>query len=180
MRSRRDQDECSPHGRQRGPADRSCSPMNGVISIALESPDQPEVVALIDALDAHQMPLYPAQSHHGIDIAALRQPNVLFAVGRTPSGQAVACGAVVVAADHGELKRMFTAPAFRGRGIAGQLLARLEDEARARGCRRFVLETGRLQPEAIALYQRFGYRPCGPFGDYVDDPHSVFMAKNVA
>ena len=43
--------------------------------VAFESPDQPEVVALIDALDAYQKPMYPAESHHGIDLAALSRPN---------------------------------------------------------------------------------------------------------
>lgn len=58
--------------------------------IALESPDQPEVIALIDAPDAYQIPLYPAESHHGIDIAALCRPEVLFAVARTEGREAVA------------------------------------------------------------------------------------------
>lgn len=146
--------------------------------IALESPAQPDVVALIDALDAFQKPLYPAESHHGIDIDALGRDNVLFAVARPGDGRAVACGAIVLEPGYGELKRMFTLPAFRGRGIARRLLALLENEATARGCRRFTLETGCLQPEAIALYERCGYRRCGPFGGYVDDPNSVFMAKD--
>ncbi len=41
----------------------------------------------------------------------------------------------------------------------------------------FVLETGFRQLEAIALYERLGYKRCGPLGAYVDDPKSVFMAK---
>ena len=48
--------------------------------ISLESPDQPEVIALIEELDAYQAPLYPAESHHGINIEALSSKNVLFAV----------------------------------------------------------------------------------------------------
>lgn len=147
--------------------------------ISLESPDQPEIVALIDALDAYQKPLYPAESHHGIDIAALCRPNVLFAVARGENGEALGCGAIVLEAGYGELKRMFTLPAQRGRGIAGALLRHLEGEARQRGCTRFMLETGYLQPEALAMYERFGYRRRGPFGDYAEDPNSVFMAKDV-
>lgn len=145
--------------------------------IALESPDQPDVIALIDELDAYQKPLYPAESHHGIDIAALCRPNVLFAVARDEAGTALACGAIVLEPGHGELKRMFTRPAQRGRGLARALLQRLEAEASMRGCTRFVLETGILQPEAIALYERLGYRRRGPFGDYVEDPNSLFMEK---
>jgi putative acetyltransferase len=54
--------------------------------IATEPANQPEVLALIEQLDAYQMPLYPAESHHGIDVAVLSQPNVIFAVARDPSG----------------------------------------------------------------------------------------------
>lgn len=148
------------------------------VQIGLESPDQPEVLRLIDELDAFQKPLYPAESHHGIDLAALLQPQVLFAVARDGDGRAVACGAVVMEPGYGELKRMYTLPSHRGQGIARSLLAFLEAQAQARGCRRFALETGYLQPEAIGLYARCGYRHCGPFGDYAEDPNSVFMCKD--
>lgn len=54
--------------------------------ICLERPDQSDVLALINALDAYQKPLYPAASHHGLDSAALAQPHVLFAVARNAGG----------------------------------------------------------------------------------------------
>ncbi|TXC66478.1 GNAT family N-acetyltransferase [Piscinibacter aquaticus] len=145
--------------------------------IALEPADQPDVLALIEALDAYQMPLYPLESHHGIDIAALSAPNVIFAVARDAAGRAVACGAIVLEAGYGELKRMFTRPECRGQGLARALLQRLETEAASRGCRDFMLETGYLQHEAIALYERLGYCRRGPFGPYTEDPNSVFMHK---
>jgi len=47
------------------------------------------------------------------------------------------------------------------------------------GCRTFVLETGPTLSEALILYERMGYQRCGPFGDYPDDPFSVFMQKDV-
>lgn len=146
-------------------------------TVSLESPDQPEVVALIEALDAYQIPLYPAESHHGIDLKALASDNAAFAVARSSDEKAVACGALVVHANHGELKRMFTQPAFRGQGLAGRILTALEDEARRRGCARVMLETGYLQHEAISFYERNGYQRRGPFGDYQEDPNSVFMEK---
>lgn len=152
--------------------------MPTAITVSLEPAAQPDVIALIEALDAYQIPLYPAESHHGIDIAALSQPNVLFAVARDGEGRAVACGAIVVGPDYGEVKRMYTLPSHRGQGIARALLALLESEARARGLRQFTLETGYLQHDAIGLYERLGYRRCGPFGDYAEDPNSVFMSKH--
>ncbi|MET0351544.1 MAG: GNAT family N-acetyltransferase [Rhizobacter sp.] len=150
------------------------------MNVALEPADQPDVLALIDELDAYQKPLYPPESHHGIDVAALSQPNVLFAVARDDDGRAVACGALVVGDDFAELKRMYTAPPQRGRGVAKAILSLLEDTARAGGCTTFLLETGHLQPEALAFYERAGYRVRGPFGDYVEDPNSVFMEKSAA
>ncbi|MEK8052848.1 GNAT family N-acetyltransferase [Ideonella sp. DXS22W] len=147
--------------------------------IALEPADQPDVIALINALDDYQKPLYPAESHHGIDIAALSRPEVIFAVARDATGGAVACGAIVLCAEYGELKRMFTLPSQRGQGVAARILALLQHSAVARGCRHLMLETGPLQPEALAFYARQGFVRRGPFGDYWDDPHSVFMEKTL-
>ena len=145
--------------------------------VALEPPDQPGVIALIEQLDAYQAALYPAESNHFIDLTALSQPNVLFAVARDDAGEAIACGALVLGASYGELKRMVVRPESRGAGIGRALLAFLEREAQQRGCTVFMLETGIHQPEALALYERAGYRRCGPFGGYTLDPLSVYMEK---
>jgi len=145
--------------------------------IKLERADQPDVIALIDELDAYQKPLYPPECHYGIDIDALMQPNVLFAVARTNEGEAVGCIAVVQNGDWGELKRMFVRPALRGKGLAQALLDFVEIEAALRGMRLMRLETGPLQFEALRFYERSGYARRGPFADYPDDPHSVFMEK---
>jgi hypothetical protein len=68
--------------------------------IAIEDPGQPDVVRLIEQLDAYQMPLYSPESHHGIAIATLSRPNVVFALARSADGGAVGCGAAVL----GEVK----------------------------------------------------------------------------
>jgi putative acetyltransferase len=149
------------------------------LRIARESPDQAEVRQLIDELDAYQKPLYPPESHHGIDMPALLADNVLFAVMRDAAGVAVGCGAVVLGAQHGELKRMYVQPALRGCGAGRALLHWLEQQAIAQGCRVFVLETGVLQHAALALYARAGYLPCDPFDDYQPDPLSVFLRKEM-
>jgi putative acetyltransferase len=148
--------------------------------VSLEPAAQPDVIALIDELDAYQKPLYPPESHHGIDIAALAQPNVLFAVARDGAGCAVGCAALVLGADQGELKRMFVRPQQRGSGVARARLALLEARAVALGCTMLMLETGIRQPEALAFYERSGFERCGPFGSYTNDPLSVFMRKRVA
>ena len=150
------------------------------VRIGIEKPDAPDVIALVDELDAYQKPLYPAESHHGIDIDALMQPDVVFAVARTDEGEAVGCGAFVAdkrgSAEH---KRKYVRPARRGAGIARAMLAFLEDKALLAGVEVMRLETGVLQPEALRFYESAGYARRGPFGDYDDDPHSVFMEKRL-
>jgi putative acetyltransferase len=149
------------------------------LHVSYESPDQAEVVALISELDAYQDTLYPPESRHLLDLHALKQANVIFAVARCEDGHAVGCGAVVVGPDYGEIKRMYVLPAYRGRGVARLIFDRLESEARARACRVLTLETGPYQPQAIAFYKRSGFEQCGPFGVYADDPLSVFMRKTL-
>ncbi|MDR7270179.1 putative acetyltransferase [Pelomonas saccharophila] len=147
------------------------------MQLAFESPDQPDVVALITELDAYQDSLYPPESRHALDLSVLVQPHVLFAVARDETRQAVGCGAIVLGPEFGELKRLFVSPRARGHGVARRLLDMLEAEAAARGCRRVTLESGPYQPEALGLYAACGYERRGPFGDYTDDPLSVFMQK---
>jgi putative acetyltransferase len=145
----------------------------------LESPDQPEVIQLIAELDAYQDALYPPESRHALDLASLKQPNVLFAVARHPDGRAVGCGAIVLGEEYGEVKRMYVAAECRGQGVAHRLFTLLEASAKDRGCRLLMLETGPRQPEAIAFYERCGFSRTSPFGPYRDDPLSVFMRKAI-
>ena len=148
--------------------------------VMLESPDQPEVIALIAELDAYQDTLYPPEARYALDLAALKQPNVAFAVARDAGHQAVGCAAVVVDDTQGELKRMYLRPAARGQGLAQQLLRVLEAAAASKGCRQLCLETGPYQAEALAFYARQGFVRRGPFGSYPDHPLSVFMEKRLA
>ncbi|PRY16126.1 GNAT family N-acetyltransferase [Kineococcus rhizosphaerae] len=79
-----------------------------------------------------------------------------------------------------EMKRVFVRPQARGRGAARALVARFEAEARAAGARRVRLETGTLQPEAMALYEALGYeRLAENFGPWADSPLSVCYAKSL-
>ncbi|WP_430783980.1 GNAT family N-acetyltransferase [Actinoplanes sp. G11-F43] len=79
--------------------------------------------------------------------------------------------------DDAELKRMFTTPAARGRGLARRMLAAVEDSARSAGCRRLILETGDKQPEAIALYESAGYTRITDFGYYAGHEGVLSYAK---
>src|ERR1041385_5937834 len=97
-------------------------PMN----VALESPRQPDVVALIADLDAYQDTLYPAEARYALDLDSLAQPGVLFAVARDADGVATGCGAIVLNDDYGELKRLYVRPQARGTGTARQVMDFLE------------------------------------------------------
>ena len=72
--------------------------------------------------------------------------------------------------DTAELKRMYTAPDVRGRGVARALLAAVEESARRHGRKRVILECGDRQPEAIGLYTSSGYERIPNFGYYADAP----------
>ena len=149
-----------------------------MIQIALESADQPEIVTLIEELDAFHDDLYPAESNHLLDIGSLMQPNVIFCVARA-DGDPVGCGAAVVYDDYAEIKRMFVSPVCRGRGVGGQMLAYIEAKLMARNVAVARLETGIHSTAAIQLYQRSGYRTIPAFGDYWDDPFSLFYEKEL-
>jgi putative acetyltransferase len=143
-----------------------------------ESPDQPDVQALLRQADAYLSGLYPARSNHLLDGEALGKDGATFLVARL-HGAAVGCGAVLIgdSGDEAEIKRMFVLPELRRRSIGGQLLAALEAAAKARGVRVIRLESGTRQPEARGLYARYGYAERGPFGRYTADPLSIFMEK---
>lgn len=79
-----------------------------------------------------------------------------------------------------ELKRMYVIEQMRGRGLARRVLSALEEDARAAGRLRMVLETGTKQPEAIALYTSSGYEPCTKFGYYRHHEESRCFAKPLA
>jgi putative acetyltransferase len=145
--------------------------------VQLETPNQPEIISLIEELDAYQDTLYPAEARYALDLTSLEQSNVLFAVARDEDGVAIGCGALVLDGDAAELKRMYVRPSNRGQGVAAKILIKLETEAAGLGCKLVQLETGPFQPEALAFYKKHGFQDCGAFGDYPEHPLSVFMEK---
>jgi putative acetyltransferase len=151
-----------------------------LIAIARESPRQDDVIALIRQSDALMQSLYPAESNHLVDVESLAALNVHFLVARE-QGRALGCGAFVLGeAGQAEMKRVFVDPTARGKGVARVLMEGLEREAAQLGVTLMQLETGIKQPEAIALYRKFGYAERGPFGNYQPDPLSLFMEKRLA
>lgn len=153
--------------------------MDAALSIQPEAPDTAEATALIDGLDAHLNGLYAPENRHGLSVAALQDPSVVFLIARL-DGVPVGCGAVkFVPGEYGEVKRMYVRPAWRGRGVARSLLKQLERVAREQGFRRLRLETGVHQPEAVVLYESMGFSRCGVFGPYVEDGFSLCYEKTL-
>lgn len=149
------------------------------MQIAFESPHQADALALVAELDAFQDGLYPPESRHALDLTSVTEQGLMFAMARDENAQAVGCGAVVLSPEYGEIKRLYVRPQQRGAGLARKILQTLEDAAVAAGCSVLKLETGPYQPEALGLYERFGFARCGAYGDYADDPLSVFMEKQL-
>jgi putative acetyltransferase len=151
------------------------------IEIRREDPRQSDVTKLIRDLDEMFHRLYPAQSNHLVDIETLASPDIHFFVARR-NGDALGCGALWHRAPaYGEVKRIYVRPEARGLKLSKLIMAKLEQDAREHGLKIMKLETGTLQPEALGLFAKWGFRRCGPYADYpTDDPYSVFMEKTVA
>ncbi len=148
--------------------------------VTAERPDTPDAITLIAELEATLEPLYPRESRHGLSVERLIAEAVPFFVLRS-EGIAAGCGGVkLFGRAYGEVKRMYVRPQFRGRGFARQMLNHLTNYAQAQGVSLLRLETGIHQHEAIRLYEGMGFHRIPPFGDYKEDPLSLFYEKSLA
>jgi putative acetyltransferase len=152
------------------------------LRVVVDDLSGPEVAALLsDHLDSmHEHT--PPGSVHALDLPSLRSPGVTF-WSAWAGDDLAGCGALKqLDARHGEVKSMRTAPAYLRRGVAAAVLTEIVATARARGYWRLSLETGHGGPfdAAHGLYTQFGFVPCGPFGDYGDDPFSRFFTLDLA
>ncbi|GAA5533448.1 GNAT family N-acetyltransferase [Deinococcus aluminii] len=133
------------------------------------SPDHPHVIDLMNAQQRELRALYQDTDERTepFDPAILSgEGGALLAV--EEGGVLLACGALKrIGPDTAEVKRMYTLPEARGRGLGRQILTALIERGRALGFRRLVLETGELQAEAIHLYESAGFRRIPNYGYYV-------------
>lgn len=141
----------------------------------------PEIAELLQAhLDLMKSQSAP-ESVNALDLERLRGPGITFWSARE-NEILVGCIALKrIDPDHAEIKSMHTAKSARGRGIANAMLVHLEAHARKKGFSRLSLETGRQEAFAAAraIYRKFGFKPCPPFGDYIDDPNNICMTKKL-
>jgi len=163
-------------------ATRSRSGTNeSAVQVRLDDLSGPEIRALLAEHLQNMFELSPPESVHALDIDGLRQPDVTFWTAWSDA-HLLGCGALrELDPHHGEVKSMRTALAHRRSGVGQAMLEHLIDEARKRGYRRLSLETGTMAAfePARRLYERHGFEYVPPFGDYAEDPYSVFMSKQL-
>jgi GNAT superfamily N-acetyltransferase len=151
----------------------------GAVTIREERPDSAEAVKLIGELEDSLAPFYPKESRHGFSVEKLISEKVAFFVLRF-KGKPAGCGGIkLFGTEYGELKRIFVRPQFRGLGLSKLIMETLEEYARERDVSILRLETGIHQLEAIGLYERSGYQRIRAFGEYKEDPLSVYFEKRL-
>jgi putative acetyltransferase len=149
-----------------------------MIKLIRTNSDNPDFVALVRLLDAY-LAVQDGEEHSFYDqfnkIAKIKYVVVAYA-DEKPMG----CGAIKeFKAGTMEVKRMYVSPEGRNQGIATSVLAELEKWAAELSYTRCVLETGKRQPEAIALYEKNGYRQIPNYGQYTGVENSVCFEKKL-
>lgn len=147
--------------------------------IRIDDLTSPEIAGL---LNEHLQDMYaasPPESVHALDLEKLRKPEITF-WSAWDDNNLLGCGALKeLDATHAEIKSMRSANRFRGTGVGKKMLEHILQVAHERNYSRLSLETGTQDffVPARALYERYGFEYCGPFGDYAEDPYSAFMTK---
>lgn len=159
---------------------------HGMIQLRAVPYDHPDAVKLNDQVQLEYQERYQGEGDvTHLDPAMFAPPRGLYLIAYDLSDAPVASGGwrgqdendEGYADGDAELKRMYVVPEARGLGLARRILSVLEEDARAAGRTRMVLETGDQQPEAIALYLSSGYAPSAKFGHYRFHDSSRCMTK---
>lgn len=148
-------------------------------TILRTTPEHPDFVTLVRLLDA-ELAVIDGEEHAFYaqynGVSDIKEAVVLYA-----DNQPVACGALK-AWEPGiiEVKRMFTLPEWRGKGVASSVLRALEQWAGDLGCHSCVLETGKRQEDAVHLYLKNGYAVIPNYGQYIGIENSICFQKKIA
>ncbi len=157
------------------PACTDPTPQTGSIAIAIETPDSADARWCLEQymreLAARFEEGFDTSKGNSVSPAEMTPPAGWLLVGRQ-DGKPIGCAALI-RRDRGtaEIKRMWTAPAARGQGLAKRMLDRLEDMARQERFSRLLLDTNRALKEARELYRRRGFAEIAP---YNDNPYADF------
>ncbi|HMG04903.1 MAG TPA: GNAT family N-acetyltransferase [Chthoniobacterales bacterium] len=151
------------------------------MQIQLDDLSGPEVHELLQEHLASMRSISPPESVHALPLDGLRRPEITFWT-VWEKGELLGCGALKeLDSEQAEIKSMRTSSRHLRKGVAAALLHYILEESARRGYRRLSLETGSMEAfePARQLYARAGFTYCGPFADYVEDPNSVFMTKEL-
>jgi putative acetyltransferase len=149
--------------------------------IELDDLSRPEIAELLKEHMAHMFLVTPRESVHALPIEGLRSPDISF-WSVWENGELLGCGALKeLDPQHGEIKSMRTVSAHLRKGVARTVVRQIIAEAKRRGYRRLSLETGSMAAfePARQLYAACGFTFCSPFGNYLNDPNSVFMTMEL-
>jgi ribosomal protein S18 acetylase RimI-like enzyme len=151
--------------------------------LRLARPDDPAAAPLLAGLADEYARVYGAKTDGELAVREVEDfvpPRGVFLVVLSAS-TTVAGGAVApLVGDTAEVKRMWTSPQHRRRGLARRVLGALEHEALKLGYRVLRLQTGAMSTPAVALYHASGYRRIAPFGRYRDEPLALAFEKRLA
>jgi putative acetyltransferase len=152
--------------------------VKNTVTIQTGDPRSPGAIKLLKASHALMQSLFEPEANHYLSIDDLCQPNIMFITAEL-DGDTAGCAALSIKSGYGEIKSMFVDPGARGAKIGVKLLDELEAKARANNLPLMRLETGDKLVAAHKLYSAQGYKVRGPFGDYPDEPTSLFMEKRL-
>jgi len=149
-----------------------------MLKIIRTNSDNPDFISLVKLLDAE------LATRDGEDHPFYAQFNkidkIKYAVVAYENGKPVSCGAIKeYSPDTMEIKRMYTLPESRGKGIATKVLIELEKWVTELSYKKCILETGKKQPEAIALYKKNGYKVIPNYGQYAEVENSLCFEKEI-
>ncbi|MGS0744132.1 GNAT family N-acetyltransferase [Glaciimonas sp. GG7] len=147
------------------------------MKIDIDDLSRPAIHALLNEHLQSMYALSPPECVYALDLDRLRKPDVTF-WSAWEGSLLIGCGALEeLDSKHGEVKSMRTPNALRRKGAGRAILAQIIETAKCRLYDRLSLETGTAEEfkPAQKLYESVGFTYCGPFGEYVEDPNSVFM-----
>lgn len=151
------------------------------VEIRIDDLSGAKIRELLEEHLANMRSISPPESTHALPIEGLRQPDITFWT-VWGNDDLLGCGALKeLDAEHGEIKSMRTVSRHLRKGVAKALLDFIISEAGRRRYRRLSLETGSMAEfePARQLYARAGFKYCQPFAEYIEDPNSVFMTKEL-
>lgn len=151
-----------------------------VLQFVEVSVDDPRSIELIGEVQQVYRRLYGGEDDSPMSSDEFDSPSGIFLLAMDPKGHPIGCVGLRRHEEHvAEIKRMYVRPEYRRHGYARALLVAAEDRARLLGYTGIVLETGQVQPEAMALYEGHGYQPIPGFGHYRCAPRSRSFGRDL-